>query len=240
MLKRLTRHASLSLYILIPLVLTAAIGAAVMIAVDAQSESDSDMSDAERDAHYKTAIAISAAQAAPRIKAFAESGRAVDKLPRASLMLQASAPQYSLKEASEAATEIVVGRVVQQKLIPDDENPQMATILSTIAVAEWLKGKSSDVTITLEQPAGLGQDEKGEYVLGVVDLNPVVSLDHDVVAFSSARSSRGGLEAILLSVLTIEEGKIEPNPLDQELAVHAHAPADEILALIRSYVSAGR
>jgi len=239
MLKGLRRRASLPLYLLIPLLLTL-VGATVMIGVAAQGGSDSGMSDAERDAHYKTASAISAAAQAPRIRAFAESGRSVDTLPRTPLLLEASAPELSLKEASETAAEIVVGRVVRQQLIPDDDNPAMAIILSTIAAPAWLKGESSDLSITLEQPAGLGQDENGEYYLGVADLNPVVYLDHEVIVFSSARSSRGGLLPIPLKVLTIEGGKVEPNQLDRELAVYAHAPVDEILALIRGYVAASR
>ena len=150
--------------------------AAAGFAVRAQNtyvNPDTGLSDAQRDAKYKTASAASVSNQADVVARFDASGQAVSDLPRLDSTAFYAGSKYDLAGASAAATEIVRGVVEAQRLVGVDGFPAATRVVSTVRVEAELKGGLKPSTIDIEQFGNPQLLDDGTYAL-LIDANDPV------------------------------------------------------------------
>ena len=229
-------------YFLVPLVLAMAVTASI-VAVRAQGggtyvNPDAGLTDAQRDAKYKTATAVSGQQQYQLTQEFIASGISVANLPQAPLLLDAVLPPYDLNQAVAAASEIVDGTVQSQRVMASPDRPGLAWVISTLSVRSWLKGGDNSKTVELRQLGVPGRDLDGRWSIGVIASDPVAEAGHEVIVLSSGRDKSGRLQALGNGVMTVDNGMVQPNPNDPNLAPIRGTPVGHVRSMIRQRVIA--
>jgi hypothetical protein len=229
------------LYFGLPLVLGAVItGSVVAVRAQVGGNPDAGLTDAQRDAKYKSLEKTSVAISDSFTATFVAGDNPIANLPHHEVNVLPVPSELDLEGATAKASEILRGTVNAQRIEmsgPDDA--WQTRVISTISVSRWLKGKSGRATIEISQPgrAELGDDLK--VFLATDPSDPAVNVGDDVIVFVSSTNQRGYRVALPFKVLKVIQGAIEPNELDTPLASLHGRSASVVLDSIANNVALG-
>src|SRR5581483_9316729 len=179
----LQRTSRLAPFLIVPLILAAAAVAALRAAAERSGDPEAGLSDGERQALHARGEATAVGQRSQIVRGFLASGKSIASLDRIGSLVDTLESPLSPKEAYDRANVVVRGVVKEQRFEVDPAAPGAGRVVSTIEVAEQIKGRDAAPTVIVEQPGSISLDASGEYVLVTYDFNPPVRLGAEVIAF---------------------------------------------------------
>jgi len=227
------RTSGLALFIILPLFLAAAAVVVLRAAAEPSGDPEAGLSDSARRAIHARGEATAVAQRSQIVRDFLASGESVASLDRVGSLVDTLESPLSPKEAYDRANVVVRGVVKEQRLEVDPAAPGAARVVSTIEVAEQIKGRDRTPTVVMVgQPGSISLDASGEFVLVTYDFNPPVRLGAEVIAFLRLRAGR--YETLPFTDISItSDGLLEPGDTSKEFDHLRGRAVNDLLAEVR-------
>ncbi len=195
-----------------------------------QGNPDAGRSDAERYADATAAISTSATQIADITRDFLASGRRVSSLTRSSALVSYFGPAPTIDEASGRATSVIRGIVSEQRFEADPRDG--GQVISVICVTDWIKGKRVESPVTLTQDASISLN-RGEFVLVILDIDPLVNLGADVIVFMEPASDDNVQSIEFTGVEVAGDGTVRANSINQHFMEYEGRAVSEFIAALQ-------
>lgn len=198
--------------------------------VPPQGNPEAGLTDAERFAIHTAGIITSATQIADITSDFLDSGRRVSSLRRTSALVSYFGPVLTIDEASGRATSVIRGIVSDQRF--EARAAGGGDVVSTICVTEWLKGERIDSPVKLTQSASISLD-RGEFVLVVFEIDPLVNLGADVIVFMEPASDDNVQSIEFTGVEVAGDGTVRANSINQHFMEYEGRAVSEFIAALQ-------